>query len=290
VNGHPRDIAETVRGAIARSYDRLVEHESGVLEGSDPEAIHQARVATRRLRSDLRTFEPFLDKEFAASLRGELRWLGAELGAVRDAEVMRDRLRAHAATLAPGESDAVRYVLRRIDADREAARNTLLASMRTARYAQLKVALCEAARRPKFSGDTQASPKRALRTVVTRRWKTLRRAVDKLGPMPSDDALHGIRMRAKRCRYAAEACEPVFGKPARRFARALADLQDTLGEQHDAVVAIAWLEKTAPECTPGEAFALGRLAQFEFGESDRARQEFRGVWRQARRKQLREWL
>ena len=51
-------------------------------DGDDPESVHQARVATRRLRSDLRTFEPFLDERFAAELRGELRWLGAELGAV----------------------------------------------------------------------------------------------------------------------------------------------------------------------------------------------------------------
>ena len=72
--------------------------------GGDPEVVHQARVATRRLRSDLRTFEHFVDHEWAAELRAELRWLGAELGAVRDVEVLRDRLRADVAQLAESRS------------------------------------------------------------------------------------------------------------------------------------------------------------------------------------------
>ena len=78
---------------------RLLRHDPGVRLGIDIEDVHQARVATRRLRSDLRTFQPLLDEAWADALRDELRWLGAELGRVRDAEVLRDRLRAAATTL-----------------------------------------------------------------------------------------------------------------------------------------------------------------------------------------------
>src|SRR3954447_4266938 len=130
---HPPTIAQVVRDAIERSAAQLDAHEAGVFAGSDPHAVHQARVATRRLRSDLRTFEPFLDEKWATGLRGELRWLTAELGAVRDIEVMRDRLRGHAEQLPPSEAETVGQVLRRLDADREAARVTLLSSMRSAR-------------------------------------------------------------------------------------------------------------------------------------------------------------
>jgi CHAD domain-containing protein len=287
---HPPTVAEVVRSAIARSSAQLDAHEPGVFAGADPRAVHQARVATRRLRSDLRTFEPFLDEKWATGLRGELRWLTAELGAVRDIEVMRDRLRGHAEQLPPSEADTVGQVLRRLDADREAARVTLLSSMRSARYAQLKAVLAEAAQRPRLSRRASKRPDRALGRVVQGRWKKLRRAVDKLGPNPPDDALHGVRIRAKRCRYAAEACAPVFGKPARRFARAVAGVQDVLGEQHDGVVAGAWLAKTADECSPGEAFALGRLAEIEHGAANDARREFTRVWKRARRKRLRAWF
>jgi CHAD domain-containing protein len=108
--------------------------------------------------------------------------------------------------------------------------------------------------------------------------------------VPSDGDLHHVRIRAKRCRYAAEACEPAFGKPARRFARVLADVQDVLGEQHDAVVAGAWLAKTAPECTPDDAYLLGRLAQLQEVAAAAARDEFLGMWPDVKRKQLRRWM
>ena len=287
---HAPTVAEVVRTAIAKSAAQLEAHERGVLDGDDPHAVHQARVATRRLRSDLRTFEPFLDEAWAANLRGEVRWRPWELGAVRDVEVMRDRLRGHAEQLPPGDADTVGHVLRRLDADREAARAILLASMRSTRYAELRAALAEAAKRPRLSRRAGKRPERALGQVVRDRWKKLKGAVDKLGPHPADEALHAVRIRAKRCRYAAEACAPVFGKPARRFAREMAAVQDILGEHHDGVVAGAWLAKTAQECSPGEAFALGRLAEIEHRAAADARSEFTHVWRRARRQRLRAWM
>jgi CHAD domain-containing protein len=287
---HPPTVASVVRTALAKSSAQLEAHEQGVFEGADPRAVHQARVATRRLRSDLRTFEPFLDEQWATRLRGELRWLTSELGAVRDIEVMRDRLRGHAEQLAPSDADTAGHVLRRLDADREAARTALLASMRSVRYTQLRAALAEGAKRPRLSGRAAKRPERALARVVRGRWKKLKRAVDELGAAPSDDALHGVRIRSKRCRYAAEACVPVFGEQATRFAREMARVQDVLGEHHDGVVAGAWLAKTAHECSPGEAFALGRLAEIEHVAADRSRTDFGRVWRRARRKRLRAWM
>jgi len=130
-------VSEVVRRAITQAYERLVVHESELGRGDDPESVHQARVATRRLRSDLRTFEKFVDAQWAADLRGELRWLGSELGAVRDIEVQRDRLRAHATRLPPAEAEAARRVVRRLDADRAAARSDLLVALRQDRYTQL---------------------------------------------------------------------------------------------------------------------------------------------------------
>src|SRR5206468_1899371 len=91
--------AEIVRRAIAQSYARLDANELGVFDGRDPEAIHQARVATRRLRSDLRTFEPLMDRDWTTRLRADLQWLGADLGDVRDLEVLRARLADHAGRL-----------------------------------------------------------------------------------------------------------------------------------------------------------------------------------------------
>ncbi len=75
--GRHATAAEVVRHALAASTVRLIRHDAGVRLGSDPEAVHQARVAVRRLRSDLRTFRPLAIREWSDRLRDELRWIGA---------------------------------------------------------------------------------------------------------------------------------------------------------------------------------------------------------------------
>ena len=96
-----------------------------MLEGSDPEGIHQARVACRRFGSALQTFGPVLDAAWAEALRAELGSLAADLGAVRDAEVLLMRLRASAAERGL-EPEATERLLGRLEEDRARAREALL--------------------------------------------------------------------------------------------------------------------------------------------------------------------
>ncbi len=110
------------------------------------------------------------------------------------------------------------------------------------------------------------------------------------GEHPSDEVLHLIRIRAKRCRYAAEASAPVFGEPAKTFARAVAGLQDVLGEQHDAVVAESWLRQVAISVRRDEAFASGQLVVLERARAAASRERWRVLWAAASRKRLRSWL
>ncbi|MDQ1454619.1 MAG: hypothetical protein QOH28_239 [Actinomycetota bacterium] len=283
-------VAEIVRRAITRSYERLVAHEAELRTGDDPESVHQARVATRRLRSDLRTFEDFVERDWADDLRSDLRWLGSELGLVRDLEVQRDRLRAHASRLPVPEADNARRVVRRLDADRAAAKADLVAMLDGARYEQLRAKVAAAAASPAYTKAAAEPAAKALKKVVRKRDKQIRRAVDDLGKHPPYEALHAIRVRAKKARYAAEACAPAFGKPARRFARAMANVQNILGEHHDAVVAVEWLTKTAHECSPAEAYAIGMLAQIEREAAATARGAFAAAWRRANSKRVRGWL
>src|SRR5207237_4653320 len=84
-----RDIGQVFR------FDPLVRLREPLPDGDT--AVHQMRVGVRRLRTDLRTFRPVLDPLWANGLRVELSWLADKLGAARDAEVLRDRLRRPAA-------------------------------------------------------------------------------------------------------------------------------------------------------------------------------------------------
>ncbi len=63
-------MAAVVAGAFGAAVDRLATHEDSLRAGEDPEAVHQARVATRRLRSDLRTLKDYVDAAYADPLRG----------------------------------------------------------------------------------------------------------------------------------------------------------------------------------------------------------------------------
>src|ERR1700674_4641945 len=94
---------DVIRSVIAQSVAALLYHDPLVRTSRDPEAVHQARVATRRLRSHLRTFGPLLDQEWTDPLRSELGWLALSLGAVRDQEVLLERLRERAKTLPPSD-------------------------------------------------------------------------------------------------------------------------------------------------------------------------------------------
>jgi CHAD domain-containing protein len=272
------------------SVSRLDAHEPALWTERDPEAVHQARVATRRLRSDLGTLHDFVDELWATQLRAELRWYGAELGQVRDVEVLHERLALHAALLPDTEADAARSAIRRLDADHVRARTELLRTLREPRYAQLHRALHDAVLEPRLAPAAELRAKDALPGAVRPTWRKLRRAVDALGPVPSDAALHRVRIGTKRCRYAAEVAIPVMGRPAREFAAALTRVQDVLGEHQDGTVADGWLAKTAPECTPAEAYALGMLAEIERDLSVRARAAFAPAWEAARTRSLRTWL
>src|SRR5690348_16041871 len=118
---------DVIRGALAESVASLLRHDPLVRTGRDPEAVHQARVATRKLRSNLRTFAPLLDVEWTEPLRAELGWLALSLGAVRDREVLLERLRGRAQSLPVNDLRSAGALLQLLEAEIDALRKKLKA-------------------------------------------------------------------------------------------------------------------------------------------------------------------
>jgi CHAD domain-containing protein len=283
-------VAEVVRAAIASAAARLMRHDPGVRLGDDPEDVHQARVATRRLRSDLRTFGRLLEAEWLGALRDELKWLGAAFGDVRDSDVLDERLRRQSAQLPPDDAKGVAALLRKLSLGRDEQRAVMLADLDGERYLRLLDALVDASANPRLLPEAEAPAKEAAPELVRRPWSHLEKAVDAFADDHSDEALHQIRIRAKRCRYAAEAVAPVIGKPASRLAAAVADVQTVLGDWHDAVVAEEWLRHAASGGTAAKALAAGQLIAIERAEAAELRGLWRPAWKKASSKKLREWL
>jgi CHAD domain-containing protein len=286
---HPA-AGEVVRRAIAASVTRLIRHDVVVRLDTDPEGVHQARVATRRLRSDLRTFAPLVSAEWARSLRDELGWLADALGRVRDGDVMLERMRTRAASLPEAGAHGATHVLTALEQERNVAFDELREAIHSDRYLKLLDLLVAAAREPALVGDADLPAKEVLPELVRRPWKKLAKAVKAIGDPPADSELHAVRIRTKRCRYAAEAVAPVLGKRARAFASAAAELQEVLGDLNDAVVAESWLRDWTTSARSREAvFAAGELAGLERAAGDVARAGWRKAWKQLASREPQTW-
>jgi len=278
-----------VRRAIAASVQRLFRHDPGVRVGEDMEAVHQARVATRRLRSDLRTFAPLLDQAWSEALREELSWVAAELGTVRDGQVLLARLRQTAAQLPPLDAAPLGEVIAELAAEVDAECAKLLDGMREERYLTLLDDLVDAAANPVLADGAERRATDALPRLVARPWRRLARARRALDRPPLDDQLHQLRIMAKRVRYASEAVAPVVGKQAAALAAAAAGLQEVLGDFHDAIVAADWLRARAGETT-ARAFATGALYALELEKAEVGRRTWPKAWKALSRRRLHAWM
>jgi CHAD domain-containing protein len=283
-------VEALLRHDLAAGTLRLFRHEAGVRIGEDPEAVHQARVATRRLRSTLRTFSSLLEPEWTDRLRDELKWLADLLGAVRDTDVLLGRFREHLAALPAADAKVGPRLLAGLVSERDGARRRLLAGMAKGRYATLLDDLVAAAAAPPLLPGADRPAAEVMPALVAKPWRKLRKAVKQAGDDPSDDQLHQIRIRAKRARYAAEAVEPVIGRPAERFADATADLQEVLGDHHDAVVGEDWLRQAAGSARRDVALVAGLLIAAERANAAASRDAWWSAWKALDRKKLRAWL
>jgi CHAD domain-containing protein len=227
------------------------------------EAVHQTRVAIRRLRAALRTFAPLFDTAPAARLESELSWFAAELGEVRDREVLRARL-ARAVDDLPAYL-VVGPVAERIDqvllGELQQHSDALLQTMRDSRYHALIDDLAQWRARPPFA-EAASRPARVLIEHVTAAQKKLSRRMKRAATKQSpDEELHSARKAGKRARYAAEAAAPVLGKQAHILAKAAANLQTLLGEHQDSIVATELLRRIADQVADegANAFTYGIL-------------------------------
>jgi CHAD domain-containing protein len=269
VSTMPRMPGRSFEETILRHREQVDRYEPEIRLGVDPEAVHKQRVATRRLRSLLRSTRRLTaDPERSEHLREELRWLGALLGEVRDREVLIGYLLDELATLE--EAAAFGAVLELLDEERENARRELLEALDSERYQSL---LNELAHPPELRNDD-------LRSAAARDHRRLVKAAGALDGDPSDEQLHRLRIRVKRARYAAEAAG---GR--KRYVERAKVLQDILGEHQDAVVAEGRIRDLVSRVrgTGRTALAAGRLIERQRSRRDEARRAWKKALKRLRR-------
>jgi len=279
---------DVIKNALAESVANLLHHDPLVRTGRDPEAVHQARVATRKLRSNLRTFGSLLDPDWTEPLRSELGWLAFSLGAVRDREVLLERLRERAKSLPASDARSATSLLHLLEVEIDALRKKLGQDLDSNRYIDLLERLVGGAHEPATLPDADQAATGLLPALATTPWRRLRSAVRSLPESPTDPELHRIRILAKRARYAAEAVAPIAGPDAAAYARAAAKLQTVLGEHQDSVTAQAWLR--AAKVTGRRAFVAGELIALEHLAAGKSRADWPKAWSSLDRRKLRDWM
>jgi CHAD domain-containing protein len=271
------DVPEDATPAVAlglrlrEQVNVLLSHDPGTRLGSDPEDLHQLRVATRRLRAFIRCARPLLAAGPAEQLRAELGWLGSALGPARDLDVLIEHFSGELAGL-DGRSDVAGKLIDTLEQRRALSRTALLEALVSNRYFALLDA-CSA-----FAEDPPASPSdTSLGAIWWAAVKRLRRSVAALGEEPSDEALHGVRIDVKRARYAAELAGHELGKRGAQYVARAKAAQDVLGAHQDAFVAEAEILAWAG-VDPELQAAADRLVEAQRARRVEAREAWPSTW------------
>ncbi|MEO6214886.1 MAG: CHAD domain-containing protein [Sphingomonas sp.] len=245
---HDVTAAQAFQHIVQTCLSQFRQNEDLFLAGHAPEALHQARIALRRLRSALSVFKTLVDDDVSAELSEALRGLAAELGEARSIDAM----------IARAPPSALGH---RLETARQAAYAHVDGILASTRIRRLMLDLTEWSASGAWLGaaDAEDIRKQSAREFASGTLDRLRRKVKKGRhdlTKGDDQARHRIRKGAKKLRYAAEFFPVLFDRKRerrryKRFISALEALQDELGALNDLVTAHGVLTRLDVADAPG---------------------------------------
>ena len=283
VAGDPATIVTT---ALVGAVERLMLHDAEIRRGTDdPEAIHDARVAVRQIRSLTASLASVLDVDAIAHQVEQLGTFARALGEVRDLDVFLEDLAAETANVPEAIGADAARIASAVALERGIAFERVRHSMEAAKHTHLLMTLMSIAVDPPLRQPARAPDPAVVMSSV---WKALSRRAGAASGSSTDPVLHEVRTRAKRVRYAAEALAPFVGDRASAFAKSAVRLQDVLGRHQDSVIAIDKLFAVAA-ADPTLAFAAGWIAAGRERVRVETRAGWRDAWRSLAKKKRRFW-
>jgi CHAD domain-containing protein len=280
---HPTPPASSDPGAIRlrellqMQRRALLVHDPGARLGEDPENVHNHRIAARRTRAFLSAARDYLDPDARHKLIVPLDALGRATGPMRDLDVLLAHLRVEVQDL--GESDRLgaESLLAKLEVAREDAARALTETLGSASYRSLLTRLNVPLR---LAAGVESVP---VAKIARKEFRRLVKGVERLGKNPDEAQIHGLRIRLKRARYAAELSAP-DDPIGRRFLADAKILQELLGEHQDAVVAEQQLRAAVvSNSSTHAAFVAGRLAERQRARRLRVSESLPSAWKRLRR-------
>jgi CHAD domain-containing protein len=248
MNDEPELLRDLVATYLAEQCRVLIEAEPQLRAGEA--VVHKTRVAVRRLRSTLRTCAELFDPTRVEKLEPELVWWAGLLGAVRDLDILAERMSTQLTEL-PVElvlGPVANTITTEIAAQRKINFDEVVAAMDSSRYRTLVIELHRWQGAPPFT-DAADVPATEIAEYVARAGKKLDKRVEdaaaacRTGDEHADELLHRARKAGKRHRYIVELAQPILGAKAEKIVDRRKKLQDVLGDHQDSHVAVAYVRE-----------------------------------------------
>ena len=263
---------------VAKQHHSLLRYDVGTRIGSDPESLHQLRVASRRLRAFLTVAHDLVDSKWAGEIKEAMRDLGRASNDARDLDILLGNLRDEIRRLDVRDQTAGAALIQRLEDERRDLHLALVKALDSGGYQRVLDQLAL----PVVPATATPAPK--LEALAARELRRLLVRVRRLGKRPAEEALHALRIKVKRVRYATE----LGGEPKRkRTARVIAAatrMQDILGAHQDAVVTEERLRVLAHGLDEtGISFVAGRLAERERVKREDIHDHLPVAWKELRK-------
>jgi len=270
VSIRPDQRADDAAGQIFQVLlEAIRTNEAGTRADLDPEFLHDFRVAVRRTRAGLTLLREALPEDLLAHFKTEFGWLGTATGPTRDLDVYLETMPSYRAALPSEVASDLGALEDHLRAKQAAAHAALVEALDSPRYAALLSDWAAALARLRAGGADAPSAAAPIAALAARRtWQRFKRILDDGGRIDAEtevEALHALRIEAKKLRYALEFFRRLV-PPAEADALigSLKGLQDNLGTLNDAGVQQAAMRGFAAEIgrrpsRSGTVLAMGWL-------------------------------
>jgi CHAD domain-containing protein len=276
-----------VRKILTYQFQRFREQLPGVRDDIDTEFVHQARVASRRMRSALRLFHDAIPESIAAYLGEELKWLGGRLGTVRDLDVFLLNLSRFKPRIKRFPSKKKQAFENWIEKHRRAPLKALQEDLESSRYRTFERRLTQFVERPLPARPRAPLAVKPVREgaplVITEKFEAVIEQGHKVFANPKLKQFHRLRIHMKKLRYAIECMAPAYDGALDPFIERTVEIQDCLGELQDTVFTGEFIEDLLDDwkgklVDPDLVFILGEIYQLQAEiEADR-RERFGKIW------------
>lgn len=286
-------LAEAGRKVFYQQLLAVMANEAGTRLGEDIEALHDMRVATRRLRAAFEVFGDGFERKALKSHLSGLRATGRALGVVRDQDVFMEKVNHYIQLQAESQGHGLDPLLAAWQSAREQARAAMLTHLDSKEYQAFKESFLAFVTTPGAGALPEPKscpqPRRVCElapALIYERLAAVRAYDGVIGTAPVE-TLHALRIEFKKLRYTVEYFRDVLGPEAPELIDLFKDMQDHLGDLNDAQVAIQILDEflkselkshRTPDILDEETQAVHAYQAYRQAERDRLLETFPEAW------------